>query len=296
MNLQDAIEGYLLFKSTRATTETIKTDTVLLNQFMRWRGNVDVTDVTPEDVRDYLDHQEHERGLSRHTVRRHHAVISAFYAWLSSPDVDLAPGNPAHAVKPPRPPDLKVKALTREQVEAMIAVTSQARLYRRARALVLFLLDTGARASEVTRLTVGDVNFASGKVKVRGKGDKERFVYLGKRALSALWLYVKEERPEPAQVDTNPLFMTGDGYALTRHTLRGIITRLGGKAGVKASTHAFRHTAAIEHLRHGMDLASLQHLLGHASVTTTRGYLEALSDEDVEERARRTSPGDNWRL
>jgi integrase/recombinase XerD len=296
MDLQDAIEGYLLFKSTRATSETIKTDTALLKQFLDWRGDVDVRDVTSENVRDYLDYQENERGLSRHTTRRHHAIISALYTWLSSPDIDLAPGNPVRAVRPPKAPRLKAKALTREQVERLVAATPKARLHRRARALVLFLLDTGARASEVAGLIVGDVNFSTGKVKVRGKGAKERFVYLGKRALSALWLYVKEERPEPAQVGSNPLFMTSDGYRLTRNVIRGIIVRLGDAAGVRVTTHMLRHTSAIEHLRHGMDLVSLQHLLGHENITTTRIYLEALSDEDVEERARRTSPGDNLRL
>ena len=66
--------------------------------------------------------------------------------------------------------------------------------------------------------------------------------------------------------------------------------------GFRVHTHQFRHTAAIERLRNGMDLVSVQHLMGHESIEVTRGYLEALNDQDVEERASRTSPGDNWRL
>ena len=69
-----------------------------------------------------------------------------------------------------------------------------------------------------------------------------------------------------------------------------------GGGALVCQCRLFRHTAAIEHLRHGMDLVSVQHLLGHESIDVTQGYLAALSDEDVEERARRTSPGDNWRL
>lgn len=295
MRLSEAIEGYLLFKSARVSPETIKTDRFLLIQFQRWRGDVEAHEVAPDDVRDFLAHEK-ERGLSPHTLRRHHAAISALYNWLSSPDIELADGNPARTVPAPKLPKLKPKALSREEIEAVVSACAGSRYPRRARALVLFLLDTGARASELTGLTVGDVNFASGKVRVSGKGSKERYVYLGKRALSALWLYVKEERPEPARVGTNPLFLTEDGYQFTRHTLRNIIIRLAKNAGVHATPHKFRHTAAIEHLRHGMDLASLQHLLGHSNIAVTRIYLESLTDEDVEERAKRTSPTDNWRL
>ncbi|MCP4539004.1 MAG: tyrosine-type recombinase/integrase [Chloroflexi bacterium] len=140
------------------------------------------------------------------------------------------------------------------------------------------------------------MNFSSGKVKVLGKRNKERFVYLGKRALSAVWLYAKEERPEPAQVNCSSLFLTIDGYSMDRNSIRHVTRRLSKMIGEHIHPHQFRHTAAIEHLRHGMDVFSLQHLLGHEDLQTTRQYLEALNDEDVEKRARRTSPGDNWRL
>jgi integrase/recombinase XerD len=114
--------------------------------------------------------------------------------------------------------------------------------------------------------------------------------------MSAVWLYTKDERPEPAEMDSKHLFLTVNGYPFTRHTLRGVILRLAQKVGIHATPHMFRHTAAILHLKNGMDLVSLQHLLGHNDISTTRGYLEALKDEDVEDKARRTSPSDNWRL
>ena len=295
MKLEDAVEGYLLFKASRASPETIRTDKSCLGQFTDWIGNVEADCVTSDDVQRYLAHHR-QRGLSPHTVKRHHAILAALYAWLSSPDVDLADGNPVRSVPPPKPPKLKPKALSRRQIDALLEAADRANAKRRAKALLLFLLDTGARASEVCGVRLPDVDFRSGKVKVRGKGDKERFTYLGRRALSALWLYVREERPEPTRVRDDHLFLTVDGYPMTRHALRGAIVRLANAAGIRATTHQFRHTAAIEHLRNGMDLVSLQHLLGHTSITTTRKYLTALQDEDVEARAKRTSPTNNWRL
>lgn len=295
MNLSDAIEGYLLFKATRASPETIKTDTVMLRQFLQWRAVCDVKEVTADDVRRYLAYHL-GRGLSRHTVRRHLAVVASLYAWLVSPEVALAEVNPARAVPAPKLPQQKIKSLTHDQITALVAATDHTRLKRRNRAIVLFLLDTGARASETAGVRLADVDFQSGRVRVEGKGKKQRYVYLGKRALSALWLYVKEERPDPAQVGDDHLFLSNDGYPFSRRTVRSVCGSLGRLAGFHVYPHQFRHTAAIEHLRHGMDLVSVQHLLGHESIDVTQGYLAALSDEDVEERAKRTSPGDNWRL
>jgi len=295
MNLSDAIDGYLLFKATRASPETIKVDRVQLRQFLNWREDCDVSEVTAEDVRLYLAYHL-DRGLSRHTVRRHHAVVSALYAWLMDPEIALAEVNPARAVPSPKLPKQKVKALTHDQITALLEATHRSRTKRRNRALLLFLLDTGARASEVAGVRLQDTDLQTGRVRVTGKGDKQRYVYLGKRALSTVWLYIREERPEPGIVGDDHLFLTDDGYPITRNTLRNIMDRLSKIVGFHVHTHQFRHTAAIERLRNGMDLVSVQHLMGHESIEVTRGYLEALNDQDVEERASRTSPGDNWRL
>jgi site-specific recombinase XerD len=296
VKLSDAVEGYLLLKSTRASPTTIKLERHLFRQLKEQIGNPEVGDITSEDIREYLAYHQ-GRGLAPHTVKRHYAAISSLYTWLCSDEIGLAETNPIKAVQAPKLPKLKPKALTQEQIALLLeAAEERATEKRRAKALILFLIDTGARASEVCGVKIPDVGFESGRVKVRGKGSKDRYVYLGRRALSALWLYVKDERPEPARVGDNHLFLTFDGYPMNRETLRRFMGRLGKWANVHASPHMFRHTAAISHLRHGMDLVSLQHLLGHESLEITQVYLTALSDEDVERQAKRTSPADNWRL
>lgn len=162
--------------------------------------------------------------------------------------------------------------------------------------MVLFLLDSGVRASEAATVQLGNVNLQTGKVKVIGKRDKERFVYVGSKARSALWLYVSDERPDPARLDDDHLFLTPDGYPMDRHSVRKLIYRLGKWTGIRAYPHLFRHTAAIERLRGGMNVFTLQRFLGHETLEMTQKYVTALSDEDVEVQAQRTSPADNWRL
>jgi len=295
MRLSDAIDGYLLLKATRASAQTIATDRVMLGQLTRWAADCDTSAVTPAVVRRYLAYHR-ERGLSEHTIRRHHAVISALFKWLTSPDIALTNANPVATVPAPKLPALQPRALTQEQVAALLEAAVAGRNPRRAKAFLLVMLDTGCRISEITGACLSDVDMASGRIRVTGKGQRERYVYIGKRALAALWLYVKEERPDPAVVGDDHLFLTQDGYPTNRNSWRCYITRLSKRVGFHVHLHMFRHTSAIEHLRRGMDLASLQHMLGHQDIKTTRAYLTALNDEDVADRARRTSPGDNWRL
>jgi integrase/recombinase XerD len=296
MHLADAVDGYLLFKSSRAAPTTIRTDRVCLNQLLDWLGEpIDANDLTPDHVRRYLAYHR-QRGLAAATTKRHYAVVSAMYSWLCSDDIGLAERDPTDAVDPPRLPEVQPKALSRETIEALLDAADDMTLHRRMRAIVLFLLDSACRSSELCGVDLSDVDLKTGRVLVTGKGSKERFVYLGSRARSAVWLYVSDERPEPAQVNANRLFLTIDGYPLDRHSLRHAIARLADHAGVSASPHAFRHCSAINHLRHGMSLVHLQHLMGHASIETTRRYLSSLADDDVQRVAMRTSPSDQWRL
>lgn len=295
MLLSDAIEGYLLHKATSCSETTIATDRVKLGQLLDFTNDVHVEDITAQDIRQFLAH-ESARGLSPFTVKRQYATISAFYSWLSQPQIGLSTRNPTDGISAPRTPQPKPKALTRAEIGRLMEATDQSRNARRDKAIVLFLLDTGARASELCAVELDHISFDTGKVLVTGKGSKQRYVYLGKRALSATWLYLKDERPEPAQVRCEKLFLTIDGYPLDRHSLRLAIYRLSERVGFHASPHMFRHTAAITHLRNGMDLVSLQHLLGHSDISTTRQYLNSLRDSDVHKTAQRTSPSDNWRL
>ncbi len=296
MNLSQAIDGYLLFKAARAAKTTIQTDRAFLKQFQLWlKGDPDIATIDAEIIRRYLEYEK-DRGLAPHTRRRIHATLSGLYTWLASDDISLVTSNPVKAVPPPKLPRRVVKTLDHEHIDRLLNVADRARTPRRARAMLLFLVDTAARATEVATVQLSNVDLKSGRVKIVGKRDKERFVYLGKRALSTLWLYVADERPDPARASDDNLFLTEDGYPMDRHSIRRVIYRLADWAGIHANPHLFRHTSAIEHLRHGMDAFSLQKLLGHETLEITKGYVSALADEDVEVQARRTSPADNWRL
>jgi integrase/recombinase XerD len=247
--------------------------------------------------------------LSAKSLRNHWIALSAFYTWTSA---ELGCEDVMDAIEPPPAPLPTVEPFTEEEVRRILRACEYTRTAAtdrrmpfamrrptalRDRALVLLLLDTGIRASECARLVVGDVDLGMGEVVIRphGSGAKSRarHVYLGKAARRALWRYLvsREDGEDPGA----PLFVSRDGRAMTRHTIRSICQSLGGRAGVHCYPHRFRHTFAIMYLRNGGDVFTLQRLLGHSSLDMVKRYL-ALARTDDAATHRRASPADNWRL
>lgn len=182
-------------------------------------------------------------------------------------------------------------AFTRAHVKALLEACEQAADPERDTALVLVLLDTGVRASELCALTLADVDGATGSITVRrGKGAKARTVYIGARTRKALLRYLLTRASDPP---TAPLFPSHAGGPLTRNALLLLCRRLGARADVPHShPHTFRRTCALESLRAGMDVVRLAALLGHSDLQTVRKYL-ALVEADLQAAHAEHGPVEN---
>jgi len=289
--LGEAVGRYLKVRAAGVSRTTMRTDRSHLEQFVEWQGaEVDVAAIALDDVAEYVTEQR-ERGLSPHTIQRQHAALSALWTWFTTPEIGLADVNVVKAVPTPDLPKRLVETLTRGQFAELLRAAGETGNPLRDRAILVFLLDTAARASELCGVMVGDVDFDTGRCRVIGKRDKQRQVYVQVRSLMALQLYLDKERPQNFAPN---LFLTKKGRAMTRYTLTGILTRLEERTGIHCNPHLFRHTSAIEHLRGGMSVVELQKMLGHEDLDTTRKYLTALKDEDVEVQAMRSSPVEHW--
>jgi integrase/recombinase XerD len=164
--------------------------------------------------------------------------------------------------------------------------------------VILILLDAGLRVSELTSLTLKDVRLAEGILKVSGKGKKERLIPIGKASQRILWNYINRYRPEPAKPRYDLVFLTKDGWPLTKNRVQKMMMKYGKKAdikGVRYSPHTLRHTGAVMFLRNGGDVFNLQRLLGHSSLEMARHYCE-LADVDVKRAHSIASPVDNLNL
>lgn len=157
----------------------------------------------------------------------------------------------------------------------------------RDRAMLELLYSSGLRRSELTSLNRGDVDFASGLVRVTGKGRKQRIVPVGEAAVKALKAYlqrVHELLPKGRGTDRDALFVNNRGGRLTSRSVARILERYLVQCGIvkKAGPHALRHSFATHMLDAGADLRVVQELLGHENLSTTQRYTHVSLDKLME--------------
>jgi integrase/recombinase XerD len=163
------------------------------------------------------------------------------------------------------------------EVERLLAAPSadDDPLAFRDRAILEFAYGTGARVSEIARVEVKDMLFDQGLVRLFGKGSKERLVPIGRRAVGAIALYLRETRPRLERGrGQGRLFLNARGAPISRVGLWGILKKCVAAAGItkRVSPHTLRHTFATHLLEGGADLRAVQEMLGHADLATTQVY------------------------
>jgi integrase/recombinase XerD len=310
--LDNLIQGYRLCTRTEGKSEnTIRIYTTALTKFRDFlearRYPADVTEIGAPELREFILHLqqvrafEHhplnktqDRGLSGYAVNCYMRAIRAFWAWLVREDIIMS--SPFSRVKIPKPPKKVIATFSEDQLNATLrAIDTATSKGFRDWVMILVLIDTGLRASELVGLTMGNVNLNDGLLKVRGKGNKERVVPIGAKVQRAMWKYINRHRSQPANPLRPALFLTESGRPMTTDRLRAIVEKYTGRAGiegVRCSPHTFRHTFAISYLRNGGDVFSLQRILGHSSLEIVRIYVN-LAVADVKACHRRFSPADN---
>jgi site-specific recombinase XerD len=248
--------------------------------------------------------------LAAKTRNNIHGGLSALWVWAVTEGI--VKENLVSTIEPPQFSEPDIQPHTLEEVEAMLKACEQTRAWTsragtinhrptglRDAAIILTLLDTGIRATELVNLRFRDLNLKNNSFEVRGKGrggGKKRTVYFGKRTRALLWKYLLprlDTMREDDFVFVNQERVGGEVIyqRMTRTWLYHLIARIGERAGVKkAHPHRFGHTFAITYLRNGGDMFTLREQLGHEDWKILNRYL-ALSQID---RARHTSRPARW--
>ena len=185
--------------------------------------------------------------------------------------------NPLELIESPKIGRKLPDTLSIQEIDLLIStVDLSSPQGERNRAILETLYGCGLRVSELIHLKLSDLFFDEGFIKVTGKGDKQRFVPIGKTTMKYINLYRKEIRVHqninPEAKDT--IFLNRRGKALTRAMIFTIVKQLAEKAGIHKtiSPHTFRHSFATHLLENGADLRAIQQMLGHESITTTEIY------------------------
>ncbi len=227
------------------------------------------------------------------TINKFYRVLNTFFGWLKREE--LIPDNPVAHLKTPKIGERVVQALSPNEIDRLLSSCNRKTyLDCRNRAIVMMLLDSGMRVSELASLNLEDVDTTTGSIIIRrGKGGKERVVRIGSNAQKSLWRYLVLFRGDAS----GKLFLNRSGDALSVTGLKLMIRRLGAQSGVRGvHVHRLRHTFAISFLRAGGDIFSLKYLLGHTSLSMVSHYLASLSAEDASRAHKKFSPMDLFRV
>lgn len=261
---REDLEDYLASKALAGKSqETLKRYRYELSRLLSYI-NKETADITSGDISSYLRAYKCIRRVSNQTLKNVRSVYSSFFAWLR--DRDRITRNPMLMVE-----EIKVK----KRIRKPFTDEERERMFRkcttlRDKAMVEFLYSTAVRVSELTSLSISDVQFASQDLLVIGKGSKERRVYLNDRSNMYLREYLQ------SRTDDNPaLFVSQKSpyRRLSKTGIEDIIRRIGKLAGVsEAYPHRFRRTAATNALNRGMPVQEVAQMLGHEKLETTMIY------------------------
>ena len=215
-----------------------------------------------------------ETGVSKSTVNNRFRALRAFFNWcVAEVVVDQSPMRNIHT---PSVSSIVIRVFSPEHVKTLLYLCPPNTWWgARDRAIIMTLLHTGIRLSELTGLQLSDLNFTSDCIRVRGKGDKERMIYLASEAQQTILRYLRHRNDGASY-----LWLSRQGTRLTSNAVQQVIRDLGRKAslsGVRCSAHTFRHTFAINFLKAGGSLRYLQEIMGHTSMKPLEAYLRAVS-------------------
>lgn len=229
-----------------------------------------------------------EGGLSPQTVAGYVRTLRAFFSWTVREG--LLAESPMRQVRTPRTPQRAMRTFTDAEVTRLLdAVRGTTPTAKRNHCILLVLLDTGIRVSELVHLRMADLHLDLGYFQVLGKGRKERIVPLGRSSRRALSEYLRRYRPEPALAASDGVFLTHQGYRLRPNYVYRVVSSACRQAGIEGKwvgPHTCRHTFARNFLMNGGDLLTLQRILGHASLEIVKLYVNLQTDDLVTQQAR----------
>jgi integrase/recombinase XerC len=269
-------------KSVRKLSpHTIEAYTLDFRQFAQFLKDAgcDEDALGAQDVRAFVSGLSRS-GLSSKSINRVISSLRSYYRFKQRYGYCLA--NPFKSIKCLRVDKWLPVFLFEEEVEEFLNIPAVDFMSLRDKLIFEFLYSTGCRVAEAAAINLLDINIKEHLIKVKGKGGKERIVYLGREAVSTLLEYISRRKNYLGGVkvtdnrdrDNLALFINKNGGRLTARGMRDVVYKYlaAGTCAKKVSPHTFRHSFATHILNRGADIRVVQELLGHANISTTQVY------------------------
>lgn len=267
------------------TVKAYKQDLEQFSEFVKLKHQLEIsnlsglTAIKHLEVRRFLALLQSE-GYSRSSIARKLAAVRSFFRYMCREG--YLQDNPAANIATPKLRKKLPQFLYLEEAKMLVeAPDTTSVLGCRDRAILEMLYAAGLRVSELTNLSLGDLDFTVGYVKVLGKGAKERIVPVGRQAIAALKHYLERSRPILIKEKENAIFLNRNGTRLSSRSVRRIVDKYIKQVSIERAItpHSLRHSFATHLLNAGADLRTVQELLGHVSISTTQIYTHVTKEK-----------------
>lgn len=269
--LSSAVKTYLVTRKIEGLADgTLKMYALRLNEFfMCVRKRLE--DIIANDIRAFLYNVQTQRNISDRTLDGFRTIICTFFHWAASEG--YIPKDPTFNIKP-----IKYQVKERESLNDIeVELLRDACETQRDSAIVEALYSTGCRASEFTEIRFSDIDFKEGTIKVTGKGNKTRKVYLNAKAIVAIEKYLATRTDNDDHLIVSEI---RPYKGVGKRTIENRVHYLGEKAKINRNVfpHLFRHTMASTAINRGANVSEIQKMLGHSNINTTMIYAKVNDD------------------
>ena len=282
MNIEDAIKefiNYCLFEKglSDKTRKSYENDLNVYKNFLNKEKISNVNDIKSDNIKKFIK----ERNIENTTTIAHNlTVIKNFHAYLLKEAISK--NNPAEFIERPKLRKSLPKVLSEDDVYKLLDINICTPFDYRNKAMLELMYGCGLRVSELINLEINDIDEINSTIRVTGKGSKDRIIPVGEYSIYYLNEYLKIRDNLLKKKTCNKLFLNNHGLGITRQGFFKILKSLLKEKGLNenVSPHTLRHSFATHLVNRGADLRSVQEMLGHADISTTKIYTK-ISDEKV---------------
>ena len=282
MKIEDAIDDFLnycIFEKglSDRTKASYKNDLLVYKDFLNDRHIVNVNSISSSDIKDFLKVRNEEETT---TIAHNLTVIKNFHTYLLKEKI--VSEDVSEFIERPKLRKSLPKTLSIEDIDKLLDIPLDKPFDYRNKAMLELMYGCGLRVSELVNLEINDIDMSNCLIRISGKGNKEREVPLGEYAIYYLKEYLNKRELLLKDKPCNKLFLNNHGLGMTRQgffkNLKSLLLEKGLNPDV--SPHTLRHSFATHLINRGADLRSIQEMLGHSDISTTKIYTK-VSDEKV---------------
>ncbi len=270
------------------TITSYKKDTYDYLEFLK-KNNIDIKNSNYKIVEEYSKYL-YKKKLSKRSIARKYSSIRTFYNYLEKNNI--LENNIFNLLENPKKEEKLPRFINEYELDKMFEIPDNSPKGQRDRLILELLYGTGVRVSELVNIKINDIDFNNNSIKVRGKGNKDRYVFYGKYCKEAINNYIKNGRISLINGQTcDYLLLNRFGKNISVVSIRKILNEIINKCSldIKISPHVLRHTFATHLLNEGADIMHVKELLGHSSLSTTSIYTH-VTNEKIKEVYYKTHP------